>query len=108
MDPLDLDGVYKEVTERSGFPVLKQVCGADDRCDGAQSQIFLSVVTDLTEVLRLGTAKAQENLAFRRYLSARHSADAPFQILASEVQQHMDYTNYANCCRPCGQRTRSD
>ena len=57
------------------------------------------MVTDLTEVLRLGTAKAQENLAFRRYLSARHSADTPFQILASEVHQRIDCTNCANCCR---------
>jgi hypothetical protein len=30
------------------------------------------VVTDLAEVFRLGTAKAEENLAFRRYLCAHH------------------------------------
>jgi Fe-S-cluster containining protein len=57
------------------------------------------VVTDLGEVLRLGTAKAQENVAFRRYLSARHYTDQPFQILASEVQRHVDCTACANCCR---------
>jgi Fe-S-cluster containining protein len=57
------------------------------------------VVTDLAEVSRLGTAKAKENLAFRRHLSARNYADEPFQILASEVQQHVDCTNCANCCR---------
>src|SRR5215469_7727166 len=57
------------------------------------------VVTDLAEVFRLGTAKAKENLAFRRHLSARHYADKPFQILASEIQQHMDCTTCANCCR---------
>jgi hypothetical protein len=61
--------------------------------------ILLSVVTDLAEVFRLGTAKAEENLAFRRYLSAKHKAVKPFQILASEVQQHMDCTACANCCR---------
>jgi Fe-S-cluster containining protein len=58
-----------------------------------------AVVTDLAEVSRLGTAKAKENLAFRRHLSARNYADEPFQILASEVQQHVDCTNCANCCR---------
>ena len=42
-------------------------------------------------------AKAEENLAFRRYLSAQHYADKPFQILVSQVQQHMDCTNCANC-----------
>jgi Fe-S-cluster containining protein len=57
------------------------------------------VVTDLAEVLRLGTAKAKENLAFRRYLSAHHYSDKPFQILATEVQQQVDCTACANCCR---------
>jgi hypothetical protein len=61
--------------------------------------IFLGVVTDLVEVFRLGTAKVEENLAFRRYLSAHHYPDEPFQILASEVQQHVDCTSCANCCR---------
>ena len=56
-------------------------------------------MTDLAEVFRLGTAKAEENLAFRRYLSAQHYDDKPFQILASEVQQHVDCTSCANCCR---------
>ena len=57
------------------------------------------MVTDLAEVFRLGTAKVNENLAFRRYLSAHHYSDRPFQILASEVQQHVDCTACANCCR---------
>lgn len=57
------------------------------------------MVTDLAEIFRLGTAKAEENLAFRRYLSTRHHADKPFQILANEVQQHVDCTACANCCR---------
>lgn len=59
----------------------------------------LSVVTDLAEVFRLGTAKAEENLDFRRYLSAKHRADKTFQILASEVQKQVDCTACANCCR---------
>ena len=57
------------------------------------------MVTDLAEVYRLGTAKAEENLAFRRHLEAHHYADKPFQILASEVQRHVDCTACANCCR---------
>lgn len=57
------------------------------------------MVTDLAEVFRLGTAKAKENVAFRRYLCARHCPDTPFQILASEVQRHVDCTACANCCR---------
>ena len=57
------------------------------------------MVTDLAEVFRLGTAKAEENLDFRRYLSAKNYADKPFQILASEVQKQVDCTACANCCR---------
>jgi Fe-S-cluster containining protein len=57
------------------------------------------VVTDLAEVFRLGSAKAEENLAFRRYLRARHYSETPFQVLASELQQRMNCTACANCCR---------
>ena len=57
------------------------------------------MVTDLAEVFRLGTAKVKENLAFRRYLSAHHYTDRSFQIVASEVQQRVDCTACANCCR---------
>jgi uncharacterized protein len=57
------------------------------------------VVTDLADVFRLGTAKVKENIAFRRHLSAHHYTNTPFQILASEVQQHVDCTACANCCR---------
>ena len=57
------------------------------------------MVTDLAEVFRLGTAKVKENLAFRQYLFAHHHIDKPFQILASEMQQSVDCTACANCCR---------
>ena len=57
------------------------------------------MVTDLAEVNRLGTAKGDENVAFRRYLADHHCSDKPFQIIANEVQQHVDCTACANCCR---------
>jgi Fe-S-cluster containining protein len=57
------------------------------------------VVTDLAEVFRRGTANADENLAFRRYLADRHCPDKQFQILANEVQKQIDCTACANCCR---------
>jgi Fe-S-cluster containining protein len=57
------------------------------------------VVTDLAEVFRLGTAKAAENLAFRRYLAAHRHASGPFQALAAKVQRRVDCTACANCCR---------
>ena len=57
------------------------------------------MVSDLADVFRLGTAKLKENLSFRRYLSRHHYTEKPFQILASQVQQHVDCTACANCCR---------
>jgi Fe-S-cluster containining protein len=57
------------------------------------------VVTDLAEVLRLGTEKAEENLQFRRYLSDHHAREAPFQIIATDIQKEVDCTACANCCR---------
>ncbi len=59
----------------------------------------MAVVTDLAEVFRLGTAKAEENRDFRRYLAARHSSERPFQLRAAEVQRAVDCTACANCCR---------
>lgn len=57
------------------------------------------MVTDLAEVFRLGTEKAEENLAFRRYLASHRYPEMPFQILASEIQQQIDCTACANCCK---------
>jgi uncharacterized protein len=69
-------------------------------CIRGRPGVFLAVVvTDSAEVFRLGTSKAEENLAFRRYLSAHHVGDKPFQLIASEIQKHIDCTACANCCR---------
>jgi hypothetical protein len=57
------------------------------------------VVTDLVQIRRLGELKKQENLDFRRYLSAHHYPIEPFQRLAIEVQKRIDCTACANCCR---------
>jgi len=57
------------------------------------------VLTDLGEVRRLGELKAAENLEFRRYVSAHHWPEAPFQVIATEVSKSIDCTACANCCR---------
>jgi Fe-S-cluster containining protein len=57
------------------------------------------VVTDLAEIFRLGTAKAEENLEFRRYLSAHGVDEKPFQVIAADIQKQIDCTSCANCCR---------
>lgn len=57
------------------------------------------MVTDLSEIRRLGESKAAENLEFRRFLSAHHHNDDEFQILATAIERQTDCTQCANCCR---------
>jgi Fe-S-cluster containining protein len=57
------------------------------------------VVTDLVQIRQLGTSREAENQDFRRYLSAHHHRIEQFQILATEIQQQIDCTTCANCCR---------
>ena len=57
------------------------------------------VVTDLVEIRRLGESKKAENLDFRRYITAHHHRVDQLQVLAEEIQQQIDCTACANCCR---------
>ena len=57
------------------------------------------MITDLAEVARLGMAKSAENLQFRRYLAAHHQRIETFQAIATAVEQGIDCTQCANCCR---------
>jgi uncharacterized protein len=57
------------------------------------------VVTDLVQIRELGASQETENQDFRRYLSAHHFHIETFQQLATEVQQQIDCTACANCCR---------
>ncbi len=57
------------------------------------------MVTDLIQIRELGTAKEAENLDFRRYLRAHHRRIEEFQKLAAEIQEQIDCTQCANCCR---------
>ena len=57
------------------------------------------MITDLAEIARQGIAKSAENLQFRRYLAAHHQSPDAFQAIAAKVQQHIDCTKCANCCR---------
>src|SRR5690606_13899865 len=54
---------------------------------------------DLVEIRRISEAEKQENLDFRRYLKGRRRSEEAFHILASEVQERIDCTVCANCCR---------
>ena len=57
------------------------------------------MVTDLGEIRRLAQSKEAENREFRRYLALHHYRFEAFQAIASEVQEQIDCTTCANCCR---------
>jgi uncharacterized protein len=57
------------------------------------------VIADLKEVARLGMAKSAENLQFRRYVAAHHQRVETFQAIATAVEERIDCTECANCCR---------
>lgn len=57
------------------------------------------MITNLSEVRALGEAKAAENVRFRRYVADHHQSMDLFQILAEDVQRHIDCTTCGNCCR---------
>jgi uncharacterized protein len=57
------------------------------------------VVTDLVQIRRLAAAKQDENIEFRRYLSAHHPAHDALHHVAEHVAAQIDCTACANCCR---------
>ena len=57
------------------------------------------MISDPAEIRQLGPSKAGENQDFVRYLSAHHHTEERFQIIASEIQAHVDCKQCANCCR---------
>ncbi len=57
------------------------------------------MVTDPAEVQRLASERQAENLDFRRYLSDHPHGIQQLQVLAGDIQKHIDCTACANCCR---------
>jgi len=57
------------------------------------------VLTDLSEIHRLTEIRPTEDLAFQRHLNAHHYPDGPFRILCRTVEEQIDCTACANCCR---------
>jgi len=57
------------------------------------------VVTDLVQIRLLGEKKRDENLRFRRFLKSRDHSDRILRRLAEKVEEQVDCTVCANCCR---------
>ncbi|MDQ6759927.1 MAG: YkgJ family cysteine cluster protein [Acidobacteriota bacterium] len=57
------------------------------------------MLTDLVQVRRLGDQKRDENERFRRHLKTHNFAERKFRIIAEQVEDGIDCTQCANCCR---------
>ena len=54
---------------------------------------------DLIQIQRLGEQKFEENHRFRTFLKSRSHNDKRLRVIAEQVQEQIDCTECANCCR---------
>ena len=57
------------------------------------------MITDLVQIRTLGEKKRDENLRFRKWMKSRDHSDRILRRLAEEVEEQIDCTTCANCCR---------
>ena len=57
------------------------------------------MVTDLVQIRRLGEKKTGENRQFRLYLKRYNFVERRLKRIAQEVEEQIDCTQCANCCR---------
>jgi Fe-S-cluster containining protein len=54
---------------------------------------------DLIQIQRLGEQKFDENHRFRKFLKSRDSSDRRLRLIAEKIEEQIDCTECANCCR---------
>src|SRR5215469_2000651 len=57
------------------------------------------MVTDLVQIRLLGEKKRDENLRFRRFMKSRDHSDRILRRIAEGIQEQIDCTACANCCK---------
>jgi hypothetical protein len=57
------------------------------------------VLTDLVQIRLMGEKKRDENLRFRRFMKSRDHSDRILRRIAEGVEEQIDCTACANCCR---------
>ncbi|MGH9632431.1 MAG: YkgJ family cysteine cluster protein [Bryobacteraceae bacterium] len=57
------------------------------------------MLTDLVQIRRLGEKKREENERFRRHLKRHNFVERRFRAIAQDVEEQVDCTECANCCR---------
>lgn len=60
---------------------------------------LIFVITDLVQIQVLGEKKRAENERFRRHLKSRDHSDRILRRIAERVEDQIDCTACANCCR---------
>jgi Fe-S-cluster containining protein len=57
------------------------------------------MLTDLVQIRLMGEKKRGENLRFRRFMKSRDHSDRILRRIAENIEEHVDCTACANCCR---------
>jgi hypothetical protein len=57
------------------------------------------MLTDLVEIRRLGEKKREENRRFRRHLKTHGANERRLRRIAEQVEEQIDCTVCANCCK---------
>ncbi|HXI44138.1 MAG TPA: YkgJ family cysteine cluster protein [Candidatus Limnocylindrales bacterium] len=57
------------------------------------------MIDDLVQIRLLGEKKRPENERFRRYLKSHDHSDRRLRRMAEEIEEQIDCTKCANCCR---------
>jgi Fe-S-cluster containining protein len=59
----------------------------------------MALITDLVQIRRLGEKKRDENERFRRHLKSRDHSDRILRRIAEGIEEQIDCTQCAECCR---------
>lgn len=57
------------------------------------------MITDLVQIKLLGEKKRDENLRFRRFMKSRDHSDRILRRIAEGIEEQIDCTECANCCK---------
>jgi Fe-S-cluster containining protein len=57
------------------------------------------MITDLVQIRLLGEKKRDENMRFRRFMKSRDHSDRILRRIAEGIEEQIDCTECANCCK---------
>jgi Fe-S-cluster containining protein len=57
------------------------------------------MITDLVQIRTLGDKKRDENMRFRQFIKSRSHSDRILRRIAEGIEEQIDCTSCANCCK---------